>query len=66
MKHLTVFSLIIIFLFCGFSENSQKVFTRANSKIELIKRRIKKSKNETVKIKLLQQWSDLIFITYQK
>ena len=40
--------------------------TRASTKIELIKRRIKKSKNDTVKIKLLQQWSDLVFITDPK
>jgi serine phosphatase RsbU (regulator of sigma subunit) len=63
MKNLTVFSLLVVFLFCGLSVNSQQVVTRASTKIELIKRRIKKSRNDTVKIKLLQQWSDLVFIT---
>ena len=66
MKNLTVISLFLVFLFYGLLGNSQQVVTRASTKIELIKRRIKKSKNDTVKIKLLQQWSDLVFITDQK
>ena len=63
MKNLTVFSLIVVFLFCGSLVNSQQVVTRSSTKIDLIKRRIKKSSNDTVKINLLQQWSDLVFIT---
>ena len=66
MKNLTVISLFLVFLFYGLLGNSQQVVTRASTKIELIKRRIKKSKNDTVKIKLLQQWSDLVFITDPK
>lgn len=63
MKNLTVLSLIVVFLFCGLLVNSQQVVTRLSTKIDLIKRRIKKSRNDTVKIKLLQQLSDLVFIT---
>ena len=56
MKNLIVFSLVVVFLFCGLFGYGQQVVTRASTKIELIKRRIKKSKKDTVKIKLLQQW----------
>ena len=66
MKNLTVLSLIVVFLFCGLLVNSQQVVTRLSTKIALIKQRIKKSRNDTVKIKLLQQWSDLVFTDPQK
>ena len=63
MKNSKIFYFVVIFLFNGILVYSQQVVTRASTKIELIKRRIKKSKNDTTKIKLLQQWSDLVFIT---
>ena len=66
MKRLKVFNLVVIIVFSGLLIHGQQVVTRASTKIELIKRRIKKSKNDTVKIKLLQQWSDLVFITDPK
>ncbi len=66
MKRLKVFNLFVVIVFSGFLLHGQQVVTRASTKIELIKRRIKKSKNDTVKIKLLQQWSDLVFITDPK
>ena len=66
MKRLKVFSLVVMIIFSGLLIHGQQVVTRASTKIELIKRRIKKSKNDTVKIKLLQQWSDLVFITDPK
>ena len=61
--HSNNLDFVIVFLFSGLLLHGQQVVTRASTKIELIKRRIKKSKNDTVKIKLLQQWSDLVFIT---
>ena len=63
MRSIKVFNFVIVFLFSGLLLHGQQVVTRASTKIELIKRRIKKSKNDTAKIKLLQQWSDLVFIT---
>jgi len=63
MRGLKVFNFVVVFLFSGLLLHGQQVVTRASTKIELIKRRIKKSKNDTAKIKLLQQWSDLVFIT---
>ena len=63
MRGLKVFNFVVVIVFSGFLLHGQQVVTRASTKIELIKRRIKKSKNDTVKIKLLQQWSDLVFIT---
>ena len=63
MKSLKVFNFIVVLVFSGLLLHGQQVVTRASTKIELIKRRIKKSKNDTAKIKLLQQWSDLVFIT---
>ena len=63
MKSLKVFNFIVVLVFSGLLLHGQQVVTRASTKIELIKQRIKKSKNDTAKIKLLQQWSDLVFIT---
>tara|TARA_B110000879_G_scaffold17641_1_gene21501 strand:+ start:2819 stop:4399 length:1581 start_codon:yes stop_codon:yes gene_type:complete len=63
MRNLKIFNLVFIFLFAGLFIHSQEVVTRASTKIELIKRRIKKSRVDTVKIKLLQQWSTLVFAT---
>ena len=63
MRSLKVFNFVVVLVFSGLLLHGQQVVTRASTKIELIKRRIKKSKNDTTKIKLLQQWSDLVFIT---
>lgn len=55
---------IFLFLFLPlFLMSNGKEITRSSTKIEIIIRRIKAAKTDTTKIKLLQQWSDLVFIS---
>ena len=58
LKTIFLFLFLPLFLL----SNSQEI-TRSSTKIEIIKRRIKAAKTDTTKIKLLQQWSDLVFIS---
>ena len=61
MKYLKHLFICIILSYIS-PYNAQEI-TRASTKIEIIKRRIKAAKTDTTKIKLLQQWSDLVFIS---
>jgi len=48
MRSLKVFNFVVVLVFSELLLHGQQVVTRASTKIELIKRRIKKSKNDTV------------------
>ena len=61
MKYLKYLFLSLIFC-CLHQTNAQEI-TRTSTKIAIIKKRIKTAKTDTTKIKLLQQWSDLVFIS---
>ena len=61
MKYLKHLFICIILSYIS-PYNAQEI-TRSSTKIEIIKRRIKAAKTDTTKIKLLQQWSDLVFIS---
>tara|TARA_Y100000385_G_scaffold279744_1_gene329830 strand:- start:256 stop:1830 length:1575 start_codon:yes stop_codon:yes gene_type:complete len=61
MKRLINIVFILIFLFPLISKSQE--ITRTTTKIEILKKRINYAKNDTTKIKLLQQWSDIVFIS---